>query len=583
MVAGVAADFGKQTEVPEGTRITWSMGEGTELSGSRVTHAWHAPGSYQIQVKVEDPDGQQREDVARVEVTRPPLLQVLPADTEVLVLTDRPAERLRDFPLFLERLLVSGQDANAALTKMRDLVGFDPLDQKGLSAAGLDPEGGIAGVSRQLGGKTSFTIVYSISDAKLAQDTIIRIFSGTAKVEVASSKSDPAVTDIRGADKQELIAACMLYRGHLWVAPFEQDWADPLAVLAGLKTGNAAGLAGSVEYGSVVGSRKELGGLHLYVSRKLFQRVSTGRGVQEKLAGVLGNLRADLDFSSDGLIMDTFLGLSGPEISVLSGALQARNEVPDFSTLVGADQHLLAKFSVDLAGLAKALAEISGQADAWATLNAALEQLEKGSGIKARTGFLENLGDNYLVSVQIHPADVLLAASGPGGSPPHFDKIAKAVVYAQLKNPDLFIETLDSLAGFQPAKQFLRKVEGKHRKWTIGPAAQLTAAVGREFLVLATSTKLADAALQRIENPEKNSLGWPASMAQKDHQVLVFDVSRLINDLSGARVPQGNFGAEMARSVISMAKAKLGSLGSATLDAVLTQDALTVHLKLTLR
>jgi len=43
--AGEPATFGQKAEVPEGTKIVWSMGDGAELRGPQVEHAWHLPGS----------------------------------------------------------------------------------------------------------------------------------------------------------------------------------------------------------------------------------------------------------------------------------------------------------------------------------------------------------------------------------------------------------------------------------------------------------------------------------------------------------------------------------------------------------
>jgi len=461
---------------------------------------------------------------------------------------------------------------------MRDLAGFDPLTQRGLRAAGLDPEGGIAGVSWQLGGKSAFLIAYSVIDVGQAQDTINRIWSKTGKVEVVMSESDPRVTEIRREGKQELVAAYMLHRGHLWVAPADTD-ADPLAALADLKT-VATGLTGSADYQSVAKARQEPGGVHLFLSQKIFQRAAKEEGLEEKLSGILGSLRADLDIGGDGVVIDARLGLTGPKVAVVAGALQARNQVPAFESLVGPDRHLLAKFSVDLLGLAKALVGLSGQANVWTMANAALDQLEKGSGLQARRGFLENLGDNFLLSIQLNPGEILTATAG-GGSFPGIGKMLQAVLYAQLKDADLFAKTVDSLTAQAQAAQFLKK--GKPGRWTVGPAGNVSAAVGGGFLILATSGKLVDAALQRLEKPGKKIPDWPATMAKKDHQLLVLDIKKLLDDLTQAKIPQSNFAAQMNRSLVSMATAKLGSLGIATLDSWLAQDALSVQLRLTLR
>jgi hypothetical protein len=584
LVAGQSVSFGEETEVPEGALVVWTMGEGTELSGSRITHAWHAPGSYQVKVQVKDTDGQQREDTARIEVTRPPLLQVLPADTEVLALLHRPAQRLGDFPLFLERLLVSGKDANASLNSIRDLAGFDPFSEKGLRSAGLDPQGGVAGISRQVEGKTSFTVVYSVGDSQVAQDTVRRIWSRTIKTEEIPSKSDPAITEMRKKDKQELIAAFMLYRGHLWISPAEKEGFDPVAGLAGLKVAKGS-LAESAEYKKAAATRKDLGGLHFYISRKLFQRASADKGIQAKMAKILGYLRADLDVDADGIQVDASLGLTGPEVSVLAGTLRARNAVPDFGTMIARDPHLVTKLSVDFPGLIKAVLDLSGQANAWATLSAALDQVEKSSGILARQGFLHNLGDNYLLSIRFQPMGLLEMISGAAGPKQSPEKLAKAVLYVQLKDPGLFAKTVEGITKLGPVAGHLRRVEaGKKRKWLIGPqATPLAMIVGEQFAILATSSSLADSAERRIANPESKLPDWPDVMASKDHQVVFFDVSRLLKDLIRAPVPRKNFAAQMTRSMISMTAGKLQSLGTVTLDAVLGKDTLAVHLRLNLR
>jgi hypothetical protein len=231
--AGEKVVFGEKAEVPEGTKIVWTMGDGAELRGPTVEHAWHLPGTYQVGVEVTDPDGQKRSDSATVTVNQMALLDVLPVEVEALFLFDRPAERMQELPVLLERLLPSGKDANAVLASLQENLGFDPLSEKGLRAAGLDPQGGLAWVALRADKGIAYVWVATILKVEEAQETFRRIFNKVGEFKEQTSPSDPAIVEIRRGEPDELVAASTVYRGHLWVCYHDEGGPDPMAALAG--------------------------------------------------------------------------------------------------------------------------------------------------------------------------------------------------------------------------------------------------------------------------------------------------------------------------------------------------------------
>ena len=76
-------------------------------------------------------------------------------------------ERMKELPVLLERMLPSGKDANAVLASLQENLGFDPLSEKGMRAAGLDPSGGLAWVSLRADKGVANAAVATISEVEV--------------------------------------------------------------------------------------------------------------------------------------------------------------------------------------------------------------------------------------------------------------------------------------------------------------------------------------------------------------------------------------------------------------------------------
>ena len=74
--------------------------------------------------------------------------------------------------------------------------------------------------------------------------------------------------------------------------------------------------------------------------------------------------------------------------------------------------------------------------------------------------------------------------------------------------------------------------------------------------------------------------GWPGIMDSDDHQVALMRVHRFIEDFRQAPVPRDNPGAAFMKSMAMMVLGKLTAISTATLDAVLSGDALAINLTL---
>src|SRR5207244_1605799 len=58
--AAVPLAFGKREAVPEGTEVVWDFGDGTQVTGMQVTHAFSRAGAYTIVETIRDKDGPTR-------------------------------------------------------------------------------------------------------------------------------------------------------------------------------------------------------------------------------------------------------------------------------------------------------------------------------------------------------------------------------------------------------------------------------------------------------------------------------------------------------------------------------------------
>ncbi len=590
LTAGEKVEFGQKVEVPEGTQVVWSMGDGAELRGPRVEHAWHVPGTYTVGVEVTDPDGQKRSDSATVTVGRVGLLEVLPASVEALLSFERPAERMKELPVLLERLLPSGKDANAVLASIQENLGFDPLSEKGLESAGLDPQGGLAWVSLRAEPGVVNAAVAGIHRVDQARETFRRLLNKMGEVKEQASPSDPAILESRRGEKDELVAASTVYRGHLWVCFHEAGGPDPVAALVALRSGRGGGLAGSAHYRKAAAARKETGAGHLFMSNWYLrfaqgsdQQAGAGEDqIESQVIDRLEYFRADLDLLGDKVRLHSWTGLSGKEAAVLAKTFKARNRVPAFSKLVSPQEHLVVKLSVDLPGFWKAVLDLAGQGNLWGEMIGGLEQLGAGTGVRVREGLLDNLGDNHLLLVRLKPVGLLdVASRGDQASSGPAD-LFQAVVFSQLRDQDLFVDTLGRLAALPPVAGVLRKPKGATRNVFEIQAGllPLTLVVEKGFAVLATSAGLAGQSAGRLGAFQKAVEGWPQVMDRDDHQVAFMRVHQFIEDFKRAEVPRDNPGAAFMKSMAMMVLGKLSAIYTATLDAALSGDTLAINLTL---
>lgn len=589
--AGEPATFGQKAEVPEETKIVWSMGDGAELRGPQVEHAWHVPGSYTVAVEVTDQDGQKRSDSATITISRVALAEVLPETVEALFLFDRPAERMKELPVLLERMLPSGKDANAVLASLQENLGFDPLSEKGMQAAGLDPQGGLAWVSLRADKGVANAAVATISEVEAARETFRRIINKMGEVKEQSSPADPAIVEMRRGEKDELVAASTVYRGHLWVGfPDDPNGPDPVAMLVALRSGKGGSLAGAAHYQKAAAARKETGAGHLFLS-KWYLAFAQGSGqqagaesekIRDRVMDRLEFFRADLDLLADEMHVKSWTGLSGEEAAVLAKTFKARNPVPAFGTLVSDKEHLVMKLSMDLPGFFKAVLDLAGQGNLWTELIGSLEQLGAGTGIKVKEGLLENVGDSHLLLVRLNPVGLLDVASRGDQAKSGPMDLFSAVVFSQVRDPGLFVQTLDKLAALPPVTAVLQKPKGGPQnsyKIQLG-LLPLTLIVDKGFAVLATTAGLAGQSVRRIGARQEASEGWPKIMKSDDHQVALMLVHRFIEDFSRAEVPRDNPGAAFMKSMAMMVLGKLSAISTATLDAALSGDILSINLTL---
>lgn len=590
--AGQEMTFGRPVEDLGETEVVWTMGDGTRLRGARVAHAWQLPGSYQVRVEITDPDGSKRSDTARIQVTRPALLQVVPQDAAAMILCDRPAERLGRIPLLLERLFASGQEANAVLGTIGKALGFDPFTPEGLRGAGLDPQGGVAWVILDPAGKTN-AVVAAVSDAGRATRTIERLFSRSGPVSTRQAEANPRITELL-REGERPVAAMTIHRGYLWLAVPTGEADRAVTVLAALRDAPPqAGLAAAPGYRRARAGEERIGAVHLYLAKTFLARSQPAaparvddelQRIQDQVAGVVDYLRADLYIDDDGLRGHVRLGLSGDKVPVVARAMRARNPVPDFATFIAPDQHLVVKLSADLAGVWRSILELGGQPQLWAQMLQALEQMGAAAGVDLRQGVLDNLGDSYLLALRLKPAAVLEMVASQGRRVPGPARLMDAVLYAQVRDADRLIECLGGLAGTSPMAAQLRPVRGRDNQWTLGAGASpLTLVVDRGFAVLATTAGLARDAIGRMASPREPLPDWPSAMRSQSHQVAWADVGGLVRDLTRQPAPGASGSASFARAMLAMTLGKFASLRHVTLRAALEEQVFTLRLRLTLR
>jgi PKD domain-containing protein len=591
--AGETISLGQKVEVPEGANVTWTTSDGAKLKGPSVTHAWDLPGEYQVTVTVTDPDGQQRSDKTTIKVTCPGLLEVLPQNVEALILFERPGERLKELPLFLERLLASGRDANAALAALHQIFGFDPFDNNGLKAAGVDPLGGIGLIQLSVEDKLISAIVVSVLNKENILETIRTDFSAFGQMKEAPSSDNMAVIEVRSIKPDLLMAAYTIHQGHLWVSFAFKDNADPVKTLVALRANAGKGrLVDSIGYKLADKAAKERGGIHLYLSSWALLKASQGEpAVPHSKDQQLGSnlikkvtfFRGDADLSGDGFEAHTWLGFKGDEIADLSDVFKAHNSVPAFGTYLPPDQHLTLKLSAGLPGLIKTILKLGNEEAVWGDMLDALGHFGSTSGVKVKPGLLDNIGDNYLISLRFKPIGLMEMAAASSTRPPP-DTLFDLVSLVQLRDQKLFEQTIKSLAAFKGTSSFVKaSIEQGHPAWTIGPDYfPLTLVIEKGFGIIAINRKLAIATAAQLAKPVKTQAGWPAEMDLNDRQVLFANVNGFISDFKKSEPSKSNPSAAFVKAMVMSSLGRIESLSTVVIDMALQGSALAFNLKLSL-
>jgi hypothetical protein len=591
VVAGLPIELGQPSEVPEGAAVVWKLGDGTEVQGPQVTHAWHRPGTYQVSVAVTDPDGKLRSDEAQVQVSRPPLLTILPETAGYVLVSDRPGERIKAVPLFLERLLAAGQDANAILATLREAGGFDLFSAQGWADAGLDPEGELALVGLDGGRETMVVVALGPGEGarKILRSLLLK--RGDAKEQPA--EKDPAVTEVRTVDKGDLLAAYADYRGHLWVG-FAEHGSDPVRTLSDLRASKpGAGIDQEPTFKRAMGLRKADGAARLYMTRSFFElsekqeMASAGEAERRRHAQILqrlGFLRADLDLRADALVVELRLGLDGEEAKGLSAVAKARNPLPPFRGMLAANRHLMAKLSADWVGVVRTLMEAVGEVEKWKELNFAMEAFAAKSGLQLKPWLLDNLGDSFMLSLSFKGSG-LLALSGDSATRPALQELIEGVAYLQVRDAQAFGQALDGLCGQENGLAWLRPDHQKgNKRWRLGKDAQgLFVELADGLVLIASSEELLAQARQRIAKPGSKATVWPASLEAGDTQVLALDLGQLRSDLEKAEPPSGNVSAAMLKGMLTMGLQKVGDLHTLVLEASMDATTLTLRAQLSLQ
>lgn len=594
--AGEVATFGEDVDGSEDTRVLWSMGDGIEMKGARVTHSWDLPGNYRVTVQVTDEDGESRESQAKVQVRAPPLLEVLPPRTDFLLLFDRSGDCLASVPLFLERLFPSGQEANATISFVREWLGFDPFSREGVRAAGLDPEGGVAVAGFEENGKGVGLLVISLLPGAEGVTTFRRLLGNGKEVREVPAKSNANVFELFEIEKNELRAAWTVFRGHLWIAVPDGE-NNPAALLSSIRAERtvAANVGISDDLRRARDARSGSGVVEVIVSKAFLKRAaafassatsSSAPTEGQRLAERIEYVYASVEMNDNRFEVAGRAGFSGREARVLANALRAGNAVPPFGSFVDGEAHLLIKLSAALPVLWKTLLDLTGQGGVWDRMIAALDKLGSETGLRLKAGLIENLGDSFLLWLRFNPDAILWLFSGVAGQNPGLGVLLDAVLYVQLRDQRLLVNILETLARAFGPNVLSQGVETGRQSWQFGPAnARVNLIVDHGFAVLATSSSLAGSALERIAAPRPAPEGWPAGMQAADHQVLYLNLNALAENLKQMESSQEiGFGTgTMLKAILLVVLEKVGVLDTATVDLVLADDGLRATLTLNLR
>ncbi|HZX96654.1 MAG TPA: PKD domain-containing protein [Myxococcales bacterium] len=142
-ISGLFLRFGEPQEVPEGTQVLWSFGDGTpDQQGASVDHAFPRAGVYTVVETIKDKDGQTRSARTHVTVLRRAVQMAVPADVRAALMVPTPWKRLAVQRGVAAKLSLGAFFDEVAAT-IGEAAGFDVLDSKAADANGFDPDEGV--------------------------------------------------------------------------------------------------------------------------------------------------------------------------------------------------------------------------------------------------------------------------------------------------------------------------------------------------------------------------------------------------------------------------------------------------------
>ena len=174
MLAGIATEFGDKAEaVPEGTKVHWAFGDGTEAEGPVVSHAFGRAGEYTVVESVVDSSGTRTASSA-VSVDRRSAWMAVPPGVRSALVLDRFLNRLPRLVAFL-KALSSAERVDSMFSQIAAAIGFDPRIPEEVVKAGVDADKGVAWVNFEEEPNTNYFVV-GVYDPGLADDTLRKAF-----------------------------------------------------------------------------------------------------------------------------------------------------------------------------------------------------------------------------------------------------------------------------------------------------------------------------------------------------------------------------------------------------------------------
>ncbi|HET9753913.1 MAG TPA: PKD domain-containing protein, partial [Myxococcales bacterium] len=143
-LSGFVLRFGEQQEVPEGTQVVWSFGDGTpDQQGATVDHVFPRAGVYTVVETIKDKDGQTRSARTHVTVLRRTVQMAVPAEVRAALMVPTPWKRLSVHREIATKLSL-GAFFDEVSGSVSQGTGFDVLDSRAADANGFDPDEGVA-------------------------------------------------------------------------------------------------------------------------------------------------------------------------------------------------------------------------------------------------------------------------------------------------------------------------------------------------------------------------------------------------------------------------------------------------------